>query len=89
MSTAEVLVCNEAGLHARPSHALVKLAGEFDAKIRLCLDGRTSDAGSILSVMTLGAAAGSKIRIETEGTDAKTALVAMVELFQSGFDEAT
>ncbi|MDP6850806.1 MAG: HPr family phosphocarrier protein [Planctomycetota bacterium] len=87
--TAEVVVCNEAGLHARPSHALVKTASEFEAQIRLSLDGRSADAGSILSVMTLGATAGSQIRIEAEGADAQAALSAIVQLFESGFDEGS
>ena len=83
----EVAVVNEAGLHARPSHMIVKLAQEFDAEIHLCCDGRRAHAASILSVMTLGAVRGTTIRIEADGPNASSAVQALESLIASGFEE--
>ncbi len=89
MSTAvrEVSVVNEQGVHARPSHAIVACASRFEAEVALLHDGRRADARSILSVMTLGAVRGARIRIEADGADAEAAAAALAELFESGFAE--
>ncbi|PCH82767.1 MAG: phosphocarrier protein HPr [Planctomycetota bacterium] len=86
-AAAAVVVVNEAGIHARPSHTIVKLASEFDASISLLHDGRRADASSILSVMTLGAVKGTKVGIEASGPQADQAVAAMCALFESGFEE--
>ncbi len=86
-AAAIVVVVNEAGIHARPSHAIVQLASEFDASLSLLFDGRRADASSILSVMTLGAAAGSEISLEASGAQAQEVVSAMQALFASGFEE--
>jgi len=83
----EVVVVNEAGIHARPSHMIVKLSQEFEAQIRLSHDERHADCASILSVMTLGAVCGANVIIEAEGPDGEQASNAMRDLFESGFEE--
>lgn len=89
MATAvrEVTVVNEQGVHARPSHAIVECASRFDAVIRLIHEDRRADARSILSVMTLGAARGARIRIEAAGSQAEEAASALAALFAGGFAE--
>lgn len=85
--SAEVQVVNALGVHARPSHAIVTMAANFQARIQLSHDGRTADARSILSVMTLGATQGALLRIEAEGPDARAAVEALGALIASGFQE--
>jgi len=70
------------GIHARPSHAIVSLAVDFDASVRLHFDGRAADSKSILSVMTLGAPFGSLIELRGEGVDAEQAVDAIANLIE-------
>lgn len=86
---AEVTVINGLGLHTRPSHAVVTAATRFAAEVRLVLDGREADARSILSVMTLGAGKGARVRIEARGPQAAEAVAALEELFRIGFHEGS
>jgi len=70
------------GIHARPSHAIVSLAVDFEASVHLHFDGRVADTKSILSVMTLGAPFGSMIELRGEGVDAEQAVDAMANLIE-------
>ena len=73
-------VANVHGIHARPSHAIVSAAIDFEATIELHCDGRVADACSILSVMTLGAALGAAIEVHASGPQAEEAATRMVEI---------
>ena len=79
----EVTLASPSGLHARPCHSLVVLAGEFESRISLENEGRKADAASILSLMTLGAVQGSDIHIEAEGPDAEQAADAVCALIEN------
>jgi len=83
----EVEVVNPLGIHARPSHAIVSTASRFAAAVQLRGADRVADARSILSVMTLGAVQGTRLRIEAQGADAEAAADALAELFAAGFHE--
>ena len=87
--TAEtsVEITNERGLHARASARFVKLAGTFDAEVRVTKDDQTVDAQSIMGLMMLAAGPGSTIRVEAEGPDAHAAMDALVKLVEDRFEE--
>ncbi len=53
------IVSNEAGLHARPCHALVSAALEFESGLRVSHGGREVNGKSILELMTLGVVCGA------------------------------
>lgn len=76
-------VANAHGIHARPSHAIVSAAVDFNAAIELHCDGRVADARSILSVMTLGAGLGAEVEVHATGPQAEEAASRMVELLVS------
>jgi phosphocarrier protein len=85
-------IVNKLGLHARAAAQLVKVAGGFAADVRLAradADGAdTVDGKSIMSVMLLAAACGSRIRVTTEGPDEVEALAAIETLVADRFGEA-
>ena len=87
MPKAEVEIINKLGLHARASAKLTELANQFPCQIWISRNGRRVNAKSIMGVMMLAAAKGSKIEIETEGERADEALQAIVELIGNRFDE--
>ena len=83
----EIKVINALGVHARPASKIVKTAGKFKSKIWLIKDNATADAKSILHVMMLGANFDSLITVRSSGEDEKTAIEAIVALFNNKFDE--
>ncbi|GAB2898066.1 HPr family phosphocarrier protein [Uliginosibacterium flavum] len=87
MPRAMTEIANRLGLHARPSAKLTQLATQFRSDVWLERDGRRVNAKSIMGVMMLAAAHGTKLTVETEGEDADAALQAIVELIASRFGE--
>lgn len=83
----EVVICNKKGLHARASAKFVQCAEQFDAKITVAREGTEVAGTSIMGLMMLAAATGSKISISADGPAAKEALDALVALIDRKFDE--
>ena len=75
MLQREVEIINKLGLHARASAKLTQIAGEFKADIWLSRSGRRVNAKSIMGVMMLAAAKGSKVMIEAEAIGAVAGLI--------------
>ncbi|MGH1361163.1 MAG: HPr family phosphocarrier protein [Burkholderiaceae bacterium] len=88
MKTCQVVVVNKMGLHARPSARLTQLATSFKADVWLTGKGRRINAKSIMGVMMLAASQGSELLLEVDGEDEEQALIDLVALFETGFDEA-
>ncbi|MDA1264392.1 MAG: HPr family phosphocarrier protein [Planctomycetota bacterium] len=82
-----VKVINDAGLHARPCHAVVRLALEFEASLRVRFAGLDVNGKSILELMTLAAGKGEVLDLEAEGPDAEALLAAIDALIATGFEE--
>lgn len=87
MYIAEIVLKNEAGLHARPASVLVKMATGFSCDVNLINNGEKCNAKSIMSVLSLGIKSGEKLFIETDGDDEKEALDALLELANNNFGE--
>jgi len=82
---ATFVVLNEKGLHTRPSTELVKCASSFHSHIQLHFREYTVNAKSLLGILMLAAAKGSKIRVEACGEDASLAVDAIVKLAKNKF----
>jgi phosphocarrier protein NPr len=82
-----VTIVNQLGLHARAATKLAQLCKKFDAQIELQQEGRTADASSVLALLMLASSKGKNVDVVTHGNQAETALAAVVELIESGFDE--
>jgi len=87
MLQQEAEIINKLGLHARASARLTQLAGNYASEIWLSRNGRRVNAKSIMGVMMLAAARGSKIIIETEGSDETAAMQALQGLIADRFGE--
>ena len=87
MITREVVIVNKAGLHTRPAAALVKLASKFKSDFFIEKDGIEVNAKSIISVMTLAAPKGTKLKLRFNGVDEEEAATQIVKLFEDGFGE--
>jgi phosphocarrier protein HPr len=87
MLQQEAEIINKLGLHARASAKLTQVAGSFSSEIWLSRNGRRVNAKSIMGVMMLAAAKGSKILIETSGKDETEAMQALQQLVANHFGE--
>jgi phosphocarrier protein HPr len=87
MASAEVLIINKLGLHARASAKLTQVASSFKCEVWLSRNGRRVNAKSIMGVMMLAAGKGVSLSIEAQGEDAEAALAALKKLFADKFDE--
>lgn len=83
----EFTITNKLGLHARPAAMFVKLTNRFSSEIWVERDDEQVNGKSIMGLMMLAAAHGSKIVVTAEGGDAEEAMAAIGELIGSGFQE--
>ena len=88
MQRREVEIVNKLGLHARASAKLTQLAGNFQCEVWMSRNGRRVNAKSIMGVMMLAAAKGSKVTIETSGSDEDQAMAALTDLIAQKFGES-
>lgn len=78
---------NKLGLHARAAAQFVQAANKFAADIFVEKDGQEVNGKSIMGVMMLAAACGTRITIKAKGDDAKAAIVALQALIEDKFGE--
>lgn len=88
MKCTEVMVVNKLGLHARAAAKFVSLAAEFGAEISLAREGQQVNGKSIMGVMMLAAAKGSRLTICADGADEGRAVEALARLVRERFGEA-
>ena len=87
MIERELPVVNRLGLHARATAKLVQLLSGYRCNATLSARGREVNAKSIMGVMLLAAAQGTKVVLRVDGADEAEALDAAAALFARGFDE--
>ena len=87
MPSAELLIANKLGLHARASAKLTQVASGFESEVWLTRNGRRVNAKSIMGVMMLAAGKGSSLTVEAVGADAEAAVAAIRELVAGRFGE--
>jgi phosphotransferase system HPr (HPr) family protein len=81
------IVKMDGGLHLRPGAMLVKTAQRFSAPLRVSNGVTEANGKSLMSLITLGAEQGDRLRIVAEGPDAEALVDAIGELFEDGFGE--
>ena len=88
MVSEKVMVKNPSGFHLRPAGLFCEMAEGYKSKIHFnkC-DNRDYNAKSVLSVLGAGVKKGDEVEIFCDGEDEKEALMALVELVDSGFGE--
>jgi PTS hybrid protein len=81
--TAQVVVRNPMGLHARPAAVLARMMAGFDAAVQV--DG--VNGASVLELMQLGATQGRTLEVSATGPQARVAVDAFVGAVEEGFGE--
>ncbi|EGQ1050328.1 fused PTS fructose transporter subunit IIA/HPr protein [Salmonella enterica] len=88
--SAEFVVRNEHGLHARPGTMLVNTIKQFNSEITVInLDGtgKPANGRSLMKVVALGVKKGHRLRFTAQGEDAEQALKAIGDAIAAGLGE--
>lgn len=85
--SAEVLLTNEVGLHARPAALLSRTVAELAADVVVRYGNEEANAASVLALMGLSAPGGKSITVVATGKDAAEAVRRIEELAERGFDD--
>lgn len=80
-------VINDLGLHARAASKLVELASKFPCEISISRDGQAANCKSVMGVLLMVGAKGTKLDIEATGDEAEEAVREIGELFAARFGE--
>jgi len=78
---------NDLGLHARSAARIAEIARNSLGNVWIQKDHEKADASSILDILTLGCAKGTKISIIIEDLADRPTLDAIADLVDSGFGE--
>ncbi|MDI7259329.1 MAG: HPr family phosphocarrier protein [Thermodesulfobacteriota bacterium] len=78
---------NRLGLHARAAALLVKTANRFVSDVMIEKDSLEVNGKSIMGILMLAAAKGSKITLKVDGKDATQAIQILGKLIENKFGE--
>ena len=82
----EFTVESELGLHARPAGRLASLAGRFECEVMLGRGEEWVSGSSVLSILSLAATAGTRLRVRAVGADAEQAVMEVGALIETPDD---
>jgi phosphocarrier protein len=85
--TREVQIENGVGLHLRAAGKFVRVAQQYQSRIRVRQGEKLVDGKSILELTTLAAEGGTWLAIIADGPDAHESLNALCALVKDGFGE--
>ncbi|MCH2107973.1 MAG: HPr family phosphocarrier protein [Polyangiaceae bacterium] len=80
-------IINKLGLHARAASRLVQVASRFPCEVMAGREGQEANAKSVMGVLLLCGAQGTRITIRTSGEQASEALKAIGDLIADKFGE--
>ena len=71
------IIKDKNGLHARPAGMLATAAKSFESEIRVYASNKEADGKRLLSLMSLGAKAGTELHFKISGSDESEAASAL------------
>lgn len=79
MAPRDAVVGSSVGLHARPASTFVHAVAATGARVTVTYEGRTVNAASILSVLSLGVPHGATVSLDSDDDRVLDALVQLIE----------
>jgi phosphocarrier protein HPr len=87
MAERQATIASSSGLHARPAKLFVQAVQEKKLPVTIAVPGgKDLNAGSILSLIGLGASKGTVVTLKAEGEGADAALDDLVALLETDLD---
>lgn len=87
MREKTVTIRNKAGIHCRPSSAIMMAAADFpNTRFLVTAAGGTTELKSILDLLALGLQQGELVTIRATGADEDAACEKVASLFEKEFD---
>ena len=83
MYEQKVTLSNEIGLHARPASIFIRQAVKFPCDITVVKAGRSYNAKSIMSVLSMSASKGGEIVIKADGEGEEDAVNSLIDLVEN------
>lgn len=87
MTSVNVTIQNNVGLHARPATFFIQKANTYKSSIWVEKEDRRVNAKSLLGVLSLGIVKGMTVTLIADGADEAEALKGLTELINTGFSE--
>jgi phosphocarrier protein HPr len=84
---AEFVVINRLGLHARAAAKLCQLATSFPCEVTVAVSGQNANAKSVMGLLLLCGAPGTKLEVTADGEMAEACLKAIGDLIEARFGE--
>lgn len=88
MTTLSATVCNEFGIHCRPSSMIAREAMDYPGTITVQTDSGAANAKSILELVGLAVGRGERVRVCVVGPDEEAVARHFAALFEQHFDFA-
>ena len=87
MAERTATIASSSGLHARPAKLFVQAVKEAGVPVTIAVEGGPDlNAGSILTLMGLGATQGTVVTLMADGDGADAALDSLVQFLETDHD---
>ena len=83
MKQFQFTITDPVGLHARPAGLLVKEVKQYESKVTITKDGKSSDASRLMMLMSMGAKNGDTVTVEVSGADEDKAATELEAFFKA------
>lgn len=83
MKQFQFTITDSVGLHARPAGLLVKEVKQYESKVTITKDGKSSDASKLMMLMSMGVKNGDTVTVEVSGADEDKAVVELEAFFKA------
>ena len=87
MYQKKVTLTNEIGLHARPASIFIRAAVQFPCDIIVEKDGRSYNAKSIMSILSMSASNGEELTIKASGEKEEDAVNSLVDVIENKINQ--
>lgn len=85
----EFIIHNQFGIHARPATKFVSTVADYESEVNVTnlSSGAVANGRSIISMLTLNASKGTRIKLEVNGRDQDELIEVLSSLIQNDFNQ--
>lgn len=83
MKTFEYVITDPVGIHARPAGMLVKEVKESGAEVTITCNGKSTNAGKLMSLIAMGIKQGDTVAVVVEGEKEEEAAVRIKQFLEN------